>query len=146
HVHWKVSGRRRRMAPLRRMSLEGRRTRPLARQASAERSRQKEHYMDFADSPEQAIFRKEVEQFFDDNFPEELVADPNIDPRTEGRRPDGGEALKRWRAALVEKGWIAPAWPKQYGGADLSPMEQFILNETVAKRGAPMVRVPDVGS
>ncbi len=102
--------------------------------------------MDFADSPEQATFRKEVEAFFDQNFPQELVADPNIDPRTEGRRPDGGEALKKWRAALVSKGWIAPAWPKEYGGADLSPMEQFILNETVAKRGAPMVRVPDVGS
>ncbi|MCK9494141.1 MAG: acyl-CoA dehydrogenase family protein, partial [Dehalococcoidia bacterium] len=103
--------------------------------------------MDFADSPEQAAFRKEVEAFFDANFPEELVADPNVDPRTEGRRrgEDGG-AMKKWRAALVEKGWIAPAWPKEYGGADLSPMEQFILNETVAKRGAPMVRVPDVGS
>ena len=103
--------------------------------------------MDFADSPEQATFRKEVESFFDQNFPEELVADPNIDPRTEGRRRgENGEAMKKWRAALVEKGWIAPAWPKEYGGADLSPMEQFILNETVAKRGAPMVRVPDVGS
>jgi alkylation response protein AidB-like acyl-CoA dehydrogenase len=102
--------------------------------------------MDFADSPEQATFRQEVEAFFDEHFPEELVADPNVDPRTEGRRPDGGEALKKWRAALVSKGWIAPAWPKEYGGADLSPMEQFILNETVAKRGAPMVRVPDVGS
>ena len=103
--------------------------------------------MDFADSPEQAAFRKEVEQFFDQHFPEELVADPNVDPRTEGRRRgENGEAMKKWRAALVEKGWIAPAWPKEYGGADLSPMEQFILNETVAKRGAPMVRVPDVGS
>ena len=103
--------------------------------------------MDFADSPEQATFRKEVELFFDENFPEELVADPNIDPRTEGRRRgENGEAMKKWRAALVSKGWIAPAWPKEYGGADLSPMEQFILNETVAKRGAPMVRVPDVGS
>ena len=103
--------------------------------------------MDFADSPEQATFRKEVESFFDENFPEELVADPNIDPRTEGRRRgENGEAMKKWRAALVSKGWIAPAWPKEYGGADLSPMEQFILNETVAKRGAPMVRVPDVGS
>ena len=103
--------------------------------------------MDFADSPEQATFRKEVESFFDQNFPEELVADPNIDPRTEGRRRgENGEAMKKWRAALVSKGWIAPAWPKEYGGADLSPMEQFILNETVAKRGAPMVRVPDVGS
>ena len=55
--------------------------------------------MDFADSPEQAAFRQEVVEFFDKNFPEELVADPNIDPRTEGRRRGGGEAMKKWRAA-----------------------------------------------
>jgi alkylation response protein AidB-like acyl-CoA dehydrogenase len=102
--------------------------------------------MDFADSPEQAAFRKEVADFFDQHFPSELVVDENVDPRTEGRSERNPEALKRWRAALVDKGWIAPAWPKEYGGANLSTMEQFILNEEVAERGAPMVRVPDVGS
>ena len=106
----------------------------------------KEASVDFADSPEQAAFRRDVETFFDQHFPNELVADPNVDPRTEGRPRDDADAMKKWRAALVEKGWIAPAWPKEYGGADLTPIEQFVLNETVAKRGAPGVRVPDVGS
>jgi len=103
--------------------------------------------MDFADSPEQATFRREVEDFFAKNFPAALEVSDEDDPRTrmEGAE-DRGDALKQWRAALVQKGWIAPAWPKEYGGANLSPMEQFILNETVAEKGAPMLRVPDVGS
>ena len=103
--------------------------------------------MDFADSPEQAVFRTEVESFFSKNFPAALEVSDEDDPRTRMEAgADQGGALKQWRMALVGKGWIAPAWPKEYGGANLSPMEQFILNETVAEKGAPMLRVPDVGS
>ena len=103
--------------------------------------------MDFADSPEQAVFRTEVESFFAKNFPVALEVSDEDDPRTRMEAGgDQGDALKQWRMALVSKGWIAPAWPKEYGGANLSPMEQFILNETVAEKGAPMLRVPDVGS
>ena len=105
--------------------------------------------VDFADSPEQAEFRKEVEAFFEERFPEGLRISSSEDPRTQFERaqgPERSEATKEWRGALVEKGWIAPAWPQQYGGADLSPMEQFILNETVAESGAPRMGVPDVGS
>ena len=105
--------------------------------------------VDFADSPEQKHFRDSVEEFFADNFPTALQMSQNEDPRTARTMPTSPEkesALKEWRAALVKKGWIAPAWPKTYGGADLSTMEQFILNETIAIRGAPRVGVPDVGS
>ncbi|MEX2372504.1 MAG: acyl-CoA dehydrogenase family protein, partial [Dehalococcoidia bacterium] len=102
--------------------------------------------VDFADSPEQATFRSEVEAFFEQNFPRELLVSDDDDPRTEGRGADRGDGMKQWRAAMVDKGWIAPAWPKEYGGANLSTMEQFILNETIAERGAPRVGVPDVGS
>ncbi len=106
--------------------------------------------VDFADSTEQAAFRREVEAFFDQNLPAELKVSDTEDPRTAmeggGEDPKRAEAVKQWRMALVEKGWIAPAWPKEYGGADLSPMEQFILNETIAERGVPRMGVPDVGS
>ncbi|MDO9445569.1 MAG: acyl-CoA dehydrogenase family protein, partial [Dehalococcoidia bacterium] len=108
--------------------------------------------VDFADSPEQAVFRAEVESFFAQNFPAALSVSENDDPRTQEEGEGGPEsdarkaATKQWRAALVGKGWIAPAWPKKYGGAELSPMEQFILNETIAERGAPRMGVPDVGS
>ena len=106
--------------------------------------------MDFADSPDQAVFRGQVEEFFSKNFPAALAMRADEDPFSEeamgGPAADKAAAMKTWRAALVEKGWIAPAWPKEYGGANLSPMEQFILNETIAERNAPRVGVPDVGS
>ncbi|HJM76061.1 MAG TPA: acyl-CoA dehydrogenase family protein [Dehalococcoidia bacterium] len=117
--------------------------------------------VDFADTPEQAAFRNEVEQFIDGNLPDALRTQGGMGGLAalfEGGGGDGDEGspadrmlrifavLKPWRDALVGRGWIAPAWPKQYGGADLSPMEQYLLNETFAERSAPLIPVPDVGS
>ncbi len=44
--------------------------------------------------------------------------------------------MKDWRDKLAGRGWIAPAWPKEYGGADLSIMQQFILSEEFAEARA----------
>src|SRR5690606_21110899 len=40
---------------------------------------------------------------------------------------------------LAERGWIAPHWPKEYGGAGLTPMEQFIFKQEMAQAQAPAV-------
>ena len=66
--------------------------------------------------------------------------------QTGGRRPEaraGGAGFRMasgpmgvWRKKLSDKGWIAPAWPKEYGGADLSIMQQFILSEEFAEARA----------
>ena len=48
-------------------------------------------------------------------------------------------AAREWHGALSERGWVAPHWPKEYGGAGLSSVEQFILNEELATAGAPAV-------
>ncbi len=42
-----------------------------------------------------------------------------------------------WRKALLEIGWLAPAWPKSYGGGGLSVGEQSILSEELTKAGLP---------
>ncbi|MCH8901438.1 MAG: acyl-CoA dehydrogenase family protein, partial [Chloroflexi bacterium] len=47
--------------------------------------------------------------------------------------------LKEWRTKLADKGWIAPAWPQEYGGAGFSVMQQFIMNEEFAENRAPQV-------
>jgi alkylation response protein AidB-like acyl-CoA dehydrogenase len=47
--------------------------------------------------------------------------------------------MGEWRQKLAKQGWIAPAWPKEYGGAGLSTMEQFILNEEFAEARAPQL-------
>jgi alkylation response protein AidB-like acyl-CoA dehydrogenase len=97
--------------------------------------------MDFRDTSEEAAFRKEVREFLDKDLPDRfrgISASPLLG--------DGGgdmrsrfQELKEWRARLAEKGWIAPAWPKEYGGAGMSVMQQFIMNEEFAEARAPQV-------
>ncbi len=53
--------------------------------------------------------------------------------------PDAREAAIQWHAALAEHGWVAPHWPKAYGGGGMTPMEQFVLNQEMATAGAPAV-------
>jgi alkylation response protein AidB-like acyl-CoA dehydrogenase len=93
--------------------------------------------MDFRDTPEQASFRQEVREFLRDELPEQHRASEDAEPT--GAYRGAFERLKDWRKKLAGKGWIAPAWPKEYGGADLSVMEQFIMNEEFAEHRAPNV-------
>jgi alkylation response protein AidB-like acyl-CoA dehydrogenase len=48
-------------------------------------------------------------------------------------------SAREWQQALAERGWVAPHWPKEYGGGGLTSMEQFILNQELAGAGAPHV-------
>jgi len=87
--------------------------------------------LDFKDTPEQAAWRKEVADFLAKEKPK---SDPDASPQEMMMR--GREMMKEWRAKLAQKGWVAPAWPKEYGGAGLSVMEQFIMNEEFAEARA----------
>ena len=94
--------------------------------------------MDFNDSPEEAAFRQQVRGFVAESFDPRLVPagwQQYPDPRDETE----AELLREWRGALGERGWIAPHWPREFGGAGLSAMEQFIFNEEMAQTRAPEV-------
>ena len=104
--------------------------------------------MDWQDSPEQAQFRTEVAEFIQTRLPERYRSgDENSDEtQTTGWQadrksndPSAKESAINWADALAEKGWIAPHWPKEYGGSGLSVMEQFIYNQEMAKADAPTV-------
>jgi alkylation response protein AidB-like acyl-CoA dehydrogenase len=90
-----------------------------------------EKNLDFKDTPEQAVWRKEVSTFLAAEKPK---SDPDATPQEMMERARAGQ--KEWRDKLSAKGWVAPAWPKEYGGADLSVMEQFIMNEEFAEARA----------
>jgi alkylation response protein AidB-like acyl-CoA dehydrogenase len=77
--------------------------------------------MNLGDSAQEAAFREEVRAFIGEHG-------------DKGRSRDM-QGLRAWREALVEKGWIAAAWPKEYGGAGLTVKEQFVLNEELAENG-----------
>ena len=90
--------------------------------------------MEFRDSPEDAAFRREVREFIERELPK------NFDPPDEeaiGLGVYEGEWVKDWNRKLAEKGWVAPAWPKEYGGAGMTVMQQFIFNEEMGRARAP---------
>jgi alkylation response protein AidB-like acyl-CoA dehydrogenase len=59
-----------------------------------------------------------------------------------GRKTTYPPDVKRWLDVMAERGWTAPAWPKQYGGGGLNKAEAKILSQEMAKLG---VRAPLVG-
>jgi alkylation response protein AidB-like acyl-CoA dehydrogenase len=107
--------------------------------------------MDWSDSNEQSAFRQEVREFISTRLPEryrpkdgddtdelsELAGGWQADRKSDD--PERRDTAIGWATALAERGWIAPAWPKEYGGAGLSVMEQFIYNQEMAASGAPGV-------
>ena len=44
-----------------------------------------------------------------------------------------------WYRTLSDKGWIAPHWPKEYGGMGATLNEQIIMTEELARAGAPQL-------
>ena len=107
----------------------------------------REQLMDWSDSPEQATFRGEVAEFIQTRLPErylqtadegeDLIGGWQADRKSDER--EARESAIAWADALAEKGWVAPHWPKEYGGAGLSVMDQFIYNQEMATSGAPGV-------
>jgi alkylation response protein AidB-like acyl-CoA dehydrogenase len=100
--------------------------------------------MDFRDSPEEAAFREEVKAFLAAEFKGSNGGLEASGPNAERAREEvsrGGVdrfgAYKGWMKKLAAKGWTAPAWPKEYGGAGMTVMEQFVFNEEMARARAP---------
>ena len=49
------------------------------------------------------------------------------------------DAMRAWQRKLHAAGFLGAAWPKEYGGAGLSEMQQAILNEELARTRSPLV-------
>ena len=86
--------------------------------------------MDFRFTQEEEAFRKEVHDFIETECPPTLRGkDVNFFQELPN--------LMEWRKKIADKGWIAPAWPKEYGGAGMSIMEQFIYSMETARMRSP---------
>ncbi|MFN8639412.1 MAG: acyl-CoA dehydrogenase family protein [Dehalococcoidia bacterium] len=99
--------------------------------------------MDWNDSPEQAAFRSEVQTLINEKLPERYrqgLGSWDYDRKSED--PEIRKAAKDWGDALAARGWFAPQWPKEYGGAGMSPMELFIFRQEMALADAPHVGGP----
>ncbi|MBI2765959.1 MAG: acyl-CoA dehydrogenase family protein [Chloroflexi bacterium] len=93
--------------------------------------------MRFSDSPELEQWRAAVRGFVDANW----RRPGDVTDFDEFNELEGDEARRqRWLDKLAENGWLAPAWPKKYGGADMSVLEQFVLSQELHRAGAPVSR------
>ena len=104
--------------------------------------------MEWADTPQQAEFRRAVRELVEDALPARYRPGGGRSPDEDGHQwqldrvsedPEAREAAWSWAGALADRGWIAPGWPVEYGGGGMTPMEQFILNHELAKAEAPPV-------
>src|SRR3990172_5153267 len=96
--------------------------------------------MDFRDTDEDAAFRQQVREFLSREFHrDETGALEGASAAQAAARegPAGLERYQQWMKKLATRGWIAPAWPVEYGGAGMSIMQQFVFNEELAKARAP---------
>ena len=87
--------------------------------------------MDFAFTPEQEAFRQEIRQWVKENLP------PDWDAVGFRAEHENREFSMQIAKKLGEKGWLAAAWPKEYGGLGLSPIEQLIYKEEMNYHRVP---------
>jgi acyl-CoA dehydrogenase len=78
-------------------------------------------------------FRNEVRNFLSANLTPDLAAAGRlatsvfIEP----------EFTLPWQRILHARGWVAPHWPKQYGGTGWDEMQRYIFASECARAGAP---------
>src|SRR5690242_121140 len=80
-------------------------------------------------------FREETRRWLDANAPASMRAPlTNADDICWGGRKGRWPAdVTRWLAVMAERGWTAPAWPREYGGGGLSRAEAKVLAEEMGK-------------
>lgn len=82
--------------------------------------------MDFRDSPEEAAFRDRLRAWLADNAASFKASGDDYWARQ-------GE----WHQALYAAGFFGTSWPKEFGGQELPPVYDVIVDEELARAGAP---------
>lgn len=85
--------------------------------------------MDFRLGKKSDEFRAEVRAFIDEQLTDAVMERAY----STGTMHDWG-----FHRALAERGWIAAAWPEEFGGQDRDPFEMTALSEELAAAGAPV--------
>jgi alkylation response protein AidB-like acyl-CoA dehydrogenase len=83
--------------------------------------------MDLNYSPEELSFRDEVRDWLSKNLPPELKDKSHL----------SRDELLRWHRILAKKGWVAPAWPKEWGGTGWNVVQRYIFEEELGFAGCP---------
>ena len=79
-------------------------------------------------------FRSDVRAWLSESFPTTLAY--NGQRAVMDNDPELAADLDVWRGRLAERGYGAPTWPREYGGAGLSGAHAAALAEELAAVGA----------
>jgi alkylation response protein AidB-like acyl-CoA dehydrogenase len=91
--------------------------------------------VDFEFAPEERAFAAEVERFLDAHATPE-VADVC---RENMAQIVDTPARRAFMKQLAARGWLGMTWPRAYGGQEKPGVYEYILNEALARRGAPQI-------
>ena len=89
--------------------------------------------MDLSYSEEEKAFREDVQAFLDEKLPDDLL------DKVKNGQELGKEGHERWHAILNDQGWLAPNWPKKFGGAEWNAVQRHIFEEEAAAASAPRI-------
>jgi acyl-CoA dehydrogenase len=89
--------------------------------------------MDLSFSKEELAFRDEVRDFIAKNLSEDAKRGQRMSPSAIPEKP----VFESWHAALYKRGWVAPYWPKEHGGASWTPAQRYIFESECSRAGAP---------
>jgi alkylation response protein AidB-like acyl-CoA dehydrogenase len=82
-------------------------------------------------SAEEAAFREEVRAWLSASLP------PDLRDKVAGYAHLSKDDLLRWHRILARKGWVAPAWPQEWGGTGWNVVQRYIFEEELGYAGAP---------
>lgn len=86
--------------------------------------------MDFSFSDKDEEFRMKVRDFFENEYPRDIV-----EKIASGASPSK-EDYQRSERAMAAKGWLAVNWPKSAGGTGWTANEKYIFDEELERAGA----------
>jgi alkylation response protein AidB-like acyl-CoA dehydrogenase len=89
--------------------------------------------MDLAYTEEQLAFRREVRAWIQEAMPAPLQR------KAEGAGHFEQSEIMEWHRILHAKGWIAPHWPREYGGTGWDIARRHIFGEELVRANAPQL-------
>jgi alkylation response protein AidB-like acyl-CoA dehydrogenase len=91
--------------------------------------------VDFAHSADDDAFRARVRAWLAANRP----ARPERVPHDDASLAEEFAHLLDWQRRLYAAGLVGLLWPREYGGQGAPPVQQAVLNEELARAGAPQL-------
>ena len=81
------------------------------------------------------VLRREARAWIEANVPASVRGTPNA--MGPGAQLPKSDDMETWRVRLADKGWTAPTWPKEYGGGGLTIPQGRVIEQEIARVGAP---------